>query len=63
MSGWSVQVAEAAERDLINATLYIRDVLGSPDAALALVDAFEDRVGELSRSPESRPHVRDARLA
>ncbi|MBR3327359.1 MAG: type II toxin-antitoxin system RelE/ParE family toxin [Atopobiaceae bacterium] len=63
MSRWSVRVTETAERDLASAVLYIKEALANPTAATALVDAFEGCVAALSRSPEARPLVRDARLA
>lgn len=63
MTGWSVVVAESAERDLIAAALYIKDRLGSPQAALHLIGEFEDCVAGLAHNPEARPLVRDARIA
>lgn len=63
MSGWSVELTAAAEKDLVDAALYIRDVLLNPKAALRLLDCFEVCVGELANQPAFHPLVRDARLA
>ena len=63
MRAWFVEVAAAAEEDLSDAALYIRDVLLSPQAAIGLVDSFEARVYELSKQPMLHPLVRDSRLA
>lgn len=62
MSLWRVEVTARAEEDLAEAVLYIRDTLGSPQAALSLVDEFEACVGRLSSQPMFRPLVRDERL-
>lgn len=63
MRVWSVEVAAAAEQDLVDAVLYIRDVLCSPQAAIRLVEGFEACVSELSKQPMLHPFVRDSRLA
>ena len=63
MTGWKVVVTAVAERDLTDAMGYIRDQLGSPVAALRLLDEFEARVQALSNHPEAYPQVREARLS
>ena len=63
MTPWKVEITATAEADLTDAALYIKDVLGSPQAALKLVDEFEDCINRLSLSPSLRPLVRDERLA
>lgn len=63
MTGWSVLVTESAEHDLAEAALYLKDRLGSPKAALHLLDKFEDCVAGLARNPEAHPLVRDVRVA
>lgn len=63
MTGWSVVVTESAEHDLTKAVLYIKDRLGSPQAAIHLLDEFEDCVNYLARNPEARPLVRDPKVA
>ena len=63
MRDWSVEVAATAEKDLVDAALYIQDVLLNPQAAARLLDCFEACVAELSNQPAFRPLVRDVRLA
>ena len=63
MDRWSVEVAEAAYADALEAARYMRDQLGSKQAAEHFIDAFESQAEALSTMPEGRPLVSDFDLA
>jgi toxin ParE1/3/4 len=63
MSMWDVIVTEAAFADAYDAARYMRDQLGSPEAAARFVEEFAERVDNLSAFPEARPVVSDEELA
>lgn len=60
---WSVEVTETALDDVREAARYVRDQLGSPQAAARPIDQFEGQVSSLSVMPEGRPLVADYELA
>ena len=60
---YHVEITESAERDLLDAAIYIaRDLLNKP-AANRLIDKADKAALSLSGNPMRRPLVRDAFLA
>ena len=63
MKRYTVVVTEAAENDLAEIIDYLAGPLGSPKAALDVVDEFERLVDTLETLPEAHASVRDELLA
>ena len=63
MGCWNVEVTETAYADALEAARYMRDQLGSKQAAERFIDSFEAQVEALATMPEGRPPVADYDLA
>lgn len=60
---FDVHINQLAEQDLLNASDYIEYTLMNPDAADALLDAFEEEANDIGLYPKKYPLVQDSILA
>jgi addiction module RelE/StbE family toxin len=58
-----VDVAESAQRDVLDIARYIYAELSAPKAALEMVDKLDDGMRSLETNPNRHALVRDDRLA
>jgi len=63
MTKYRVDIAEPAERDLIDIVKYISTQLSAPMSAYLMMEVFEEAMTSLSYSPQRCPLIADERLA
>lgn len=63
MAKYSVDLSEAAEKDLIDIVKYIASQLSSPMSAYHMMEIFEEAMVSLSDSPQRCPLIADERLS
>ena len=63
MNEFRVDITQTAFDDLVNITLYIKEVLKEPEVAKNQVDRIKQSVFSLRSSPQRHSLVRDAMLA
>ena len=60
---YHVNITETAERDLLNAAIYIAQTLSNKAAANRLLDKADAAAGSLSENPMRQPLVNDSFLS